>query len=135
MYLEPSLHANYDTGKVSISVFLRTLPYISFSDTCSRIKYLLFKCVPSLRVEISQLLDRCNASSAYSFFSAPEIDLVMYLCHYGNIHFFFYSEDYKKEVGRQATVVGMIEVEKCYEVFSESGAIEGRQMKWMGGRS
>lgn len=74
-------------------------------------------------------LCRCYASSPYRFFSSPGKSLVLYLCQYGNIHFHYYSQQYKKEIEAHAKHIGMTKAEQCFEPFSETGAIEGRRMK------
>jgi len=74
-------------------------------------------------------LCRCYASSPYRFFSSPGKNVVLYLCQYGNIHFHYFSEEYKKEIEAHAKDIGMIKEDQCFEPFSETGALEGRSMK------
>ena len=71
---------------------------------------------------------RCNASLAYCFFSGIEKDFVGSICQYGNIHFHFYSETEMIQTKNAALDLGMIEIEKCFENFSETGRIEGRRL-------
>ena len=72
---------------------------------------------------------RCYASSPYHFFSSPGKNVVLSLCQYGNIHFDYYSDEYKTEIEGHAKEIGMIKIDRCFEPFSEKGAIEGRHMK------
>jgi hypothetical protein len=71
---------------------------------------------------------RCNASLPYCFFSGIDKDFVGSICKYGNIHFHFYSDAEMIETKNKALGLGMIEIENCFENFSETGAIKGRRL-------
>ena len=76
-------------------------------------------------------LVRCNATLPICYFSGVEGDTLMYLCKYGNVHFEFYSEAEKIIVQREASGAKLMEVEngECYEEFTKTGFITGRQTK------
>ncbi|HEX5154406.1 MAG TPA: hypothetical protein VFW07_23330 [Parafilimonas sp.] len=70
---------------------------------------------------------RCNAALPYCFFSGIETAFAGNICQYGNIHLHFYSETEMIKIRRAAYDLHMIEIRKCFENFSETGAIEGRR--------
>jgi hypothetical protein len=71
---------------------------------------------------------RCNASLPYCFFSGIDKDFVGSICKYGNIHFHFYSDAEMIETKNKALGLGMIEIEQCFENFSETSTIKGRRL-------
>ena len=71
---------------------------------------------------------RCNASLAYCFFSGIDRNFVGSICQYGNIHFHFYSHAEMIDTKNAAIDLGMIQIEKCFENFSETGRIRGRRL-------
>lgn len=72
-------------------------------------------------------LIRCNAALPYCWFSGINKDFVGDICKYGNIHFRVYADRQKTEIQDKAGKMNLIEIDECYENFSETGAIEGRQ--------
>ncbi len=75
-------------------------------------------------------LIRCNAALPSCYFSGIDTGFTADICKHGNIHFHFYSQQDKIEVGKLATELGMtdIENEDCFDNFSATGAIKGRQI-------
>lgn len=73
---------------------------------------------------------RCNASLPYCWFSGIDTEFVGDICKHGNLHFYLYSEQQKIAIQNKTMEMGLIEIEECYENFSETGAIEGRQLNW-----
>jgi hypothetical protein len=73
---------------------------------------------------------RCNAALPDCYFSGVDKDFTADICKYGNIHFHFYSDKDKLEIQRTAEEIGMIGIEdgQCFENFSETSAIDGRQI-------
>ena len=71
---------------------------------------------------------RCNASLPYCFFSGIEKEFVGSICQYGNVHFHFYAETEMIRTNHETLGLGMVEIEQCYENFSDTGAIEGRRL-------
>ena len=73
-------------------------------------------------------LVRCNVSSPECFFSGENTQFVMNICKHGIIHLEFYSEEENTQILDYCKELGMIEFEDCYDTFSYSNAIEGRQI-------
>jgi hypothetical protein len=75
-------------------------------------------------------LIRCNAALPTCYFSGIVTDFTANICKHGNIHFHFYSQQDKINIGNLATDLGMVDIENgdCYNTFSETGVIEGRQI-------
>lgn len=71
---------------------------------------------------------RCNAALPYGFFSGIDKDFAGSICKYGNIHFHFYSETEMFEIRNNCLDLGMIQIERCFENFSETGAIKGPRL-------
>jgi hypothetical protein len=71
---------------------------------------------------------RCNAALPYSFFSGINKDFVGSICKHGNIHFHFYSENEYFEIRNKCLDLGMTQIERCFENFSETSAIKGRKL-------
>ncbi|RYD83594.1 MAG: hypothetical protein EOP53_00395 [Sphingobacteriales bacterium] len=83
-----------------------------------------------LKTFISHLfwLVRCNASLPECYFGCEKSSFVMSICKYGIVHFEFYSDKEKSQIIKYCKGLGMIEMEECYDTFSDSNAIEGRQI-------
>jgi hypothetical protein len=73
---------------------------------------------------------RCNASLPTCYFSGLHQDVVASICKHGNIHVQLYSEQDKSAIEKAATKIGMVKLEdaRCQENFSDTGAINGRQI-------
>lgn len=75
-------------------------------------------------------LIRCNGALPSCYFSGVDTDFTANICKFGNIHFHFYSEQDKIEVGIIAAELGMTDIStgECVENFSASSTIKGRQI-------
>ena len=75
-------------------------------------------------------LIRCNGALPSCYFSGVDTDFTGDICKYGNIHFYFYSEQDKIEVGKLAAELGMTVINngECFENFSDSSTIKGQQI-------
>lgn len=75
-------------------------------------------------------LIRCNAALPSCYFSGIDTGFTADICKHGNIHFHFYSQQDKIQVDKLAKELGMtdIENEDCFDNFSTTGAIKGRQI-------
>jgi hypothetical protein len=73
-------------------------------------------------------LVRCNASLPECFFAGENTSFVLSICKHGILHLELYSEDEKTLIINYCKELGMIEAEECYDTFSDSNAIEGRQI-------
>jgi hypothetical protein len=73
---------------------------------------------------------RCNAALPDCFFSGVGTDFAADICKYGNIHFHLYSSEEKLGIEKAAKEIGMIEITdgQCFENFTETSAIQGRQI-------
>lgn len=73
---------------------------------------------------------RCNASLPDCYFSGIDKDFIGDICKHGNIHFHCYSKKEKLKIKKTVLKIGMRKIEngKCYELFSKSSAIKGRQI-------
>jgi hypothetical protein len=71
---------------------------------------------------------RCNAGLPYCWFSTENHEFVGDLCKHGNIHIHCYSEKIKENFEHFASVNTLLEIEDCFEAFTDDGAIEGRQI-------
>jgi hypothetical protein len=73
---------------------------------------------------------RCNSWLPGVYFTGPNQECILHICKYGNLHFDFYSTDQKEMIEQKALELGMLRSEdgRCYEHFSETGAIEGRDL-------
>jgi hypothetical protein len=73
-------------------------------------------------------ITRCNASLPHCFFSGIKKDLIGSICQYGNIHLHFYSAAEFAKTKIASVDLGLIEIKRCFENFSENGAIQGRRL-------
>lgn len=73
---------------------------------------------------------RCNASLPHCYFSGIEKGFVGDVCKHGNIHFHFYSDTDRQEILNETKEIGLKAIEgiHCYDSFSETGKIDGRQI-------
>jgi len=70
---------------------------------------------------------RCNAALPLCWFSTDHHKFVGDLCKHGNIHIHTYSEEMKETIENFAKINALIEIEDCFEAFSDEGGIDGRQ--------
>lgn len=73
---------------------------------------------------------RCNASLPDCYFSGIEKGFVGDVCKHGNIHFHFYSDTDRQEILNETKEIGLKAIEgiHCYDSFSETSKIDGRQI-------
>lgn len=73
---------------------------------------------------------RCNAALPDCCFSGVDTGFTADICKYGNIHFHFYSAKDKRNITKAAKAIGMLKIKdgQCFEKFSVTGAIKGRQI-------
>lgn len=73
---------------------------------------------------------RCNASAPGICFSSSNSNIIGTLCKHGNIHFECYSQAEREFLKEALKTSSFIEVASgiCFENFSASGAIRGRQI-------
>ena len=84
--------------------------------------------------ELAELIEnlfwliRCNANLPICWFSTDNDKFVGNICHYGNIHFETYSATAIDQIKEFGNLNNLIQIENCQEGFSETGAIQGREI-------
>ena len=71
---------------------------------------------------------RCNAALPYCWFGTEKDAFAGDICKHGNFHFYCFSPEIKERLEDFASGHGLQRIEECYENFSDTGAIEGRQI-------
>lgn len=75
-------------------------------------------------------LSRCNAALPYFYFMDAGQNLLGFICKYGNLHLHAVNKETDELLQEQVakTKFSYLTNKMCYEQFSSSGAIKGRQI-------